>query len=459
MYMRTKFEQYKKLYIRIVNLLMMIYSTLIFWCMWSSKLNFLQKAYFKNKGNWLVLLVYIVVLFLFLYCFRCFKIGYYTVSDLLLSQVFACIGTHIVIGIQITLMVADVEKITAIVFGSMELALLSWIGIACITIIATKLYNNLLPPYRILHIYGDYKNNVRQKVDSRADKYKICEEISVHTSMDIITDKIKEYDAVLLNDIPSQEKNDILKYCVDQSVRVYFTPKISDIIVKGSDDITLFDTPLFLSKNIELSLGNRFLKRTMDILLSLLGILITFPIMLVTAICIKFEDGGPIFFRQKRCTRFGREFWILKFRSMIVDAEKDGKSRPAMDGDERITKIGKIIRKTRIDELPQLFNILIGQMSIVGPRPERIEHVKKYSEDIPEFGYRMKVKGGLTGYAQVYGRYNTTAYDKLKMDLIYIVNYSVLLDWQIIFETIKVLFHKESTEGFSEEQSRNIRER
>lgn len=140
-----------------------------------------------------------------------------------------------------------------------------------------------------------------------------------------------------------------------------------------------------------------------------------------------------------------------------MNAEKDGKSRPATDNDDRITKVGAFIRKTRIDELPQLYNILKGDMSFVGPRPERIEHIEKYCREIPEFSYRLKVKGGLTGYAQVYGRYNTTAYDKLKMDLIYIVNYSLLLDIQIILETIKIIFRKESTQGFSEEQVKDIR--
>ena len=141
---------------------------------------------------------------------------------------------------------------------------------------------------------------------------------------------------------------------------------------------------------------------------------------------------------------------------MIVDAERDGHSIPATDNDPRITPVGNIIRKTRIDELPQIFNILSGDMSIVGPRPERVEHVELYSREIPEFAYRMKVKGGLTGYAQVYGKYNTTAYDKLKLDLMYIQNYSLLMDIEIIFRTVQILFVKESTEGFKEDLSVSI---
>ena len=236
----------------------------------------------------------------------------------------------------------------------------------------------------------------------------------------------------------------------------YFTPKISDIIVKGTEEINLFDSPLFLCKNIGLTIGQRVFKRIFDILLSLVGLIITSPFMLVAAICIKIYDGGPVFFKQERCTYGGKVFWIYKFRSMIVDAEKDGKSKPATDDDDRITPVGRFIRKTRIDELPQLLNIFKGDMSIVGPRPERIEHIEKYGKEIPEFTYRLKVKGGLTGYAQVYGKYNTTALDKLKMDLLYIVNYSILVDFQILFETVKIIFQKESTEGFTEEQKQKL---
>lgn len=161
-----------------------------------------------------------------------------------------------------------------------------------------------------------------------------------------------------------------------------------------------------------------------DIICSAVLLLLTSPLMLITAIAIKVDDGGPVFFTQERCTLNRKIFKIYKFRSMIVDAEVDGKSKPAGDRDDRITKVGKVIRATRIDELPQLFNILKGEMSLIGPRPERIEHVDKYCEEVPEFAYRLKVKGGLTGYAQVYGKYNTTAYDKLKLDLIYIEKFS-----------------------------------
>ena len=212
----------------------------------------------------------------------------------------------------------------------------------------------------------------------------------------------------------------------------------------------MFDTPLLLSRNNGFSIEERFVKRLCDILISLTALILASPFMLVISILIKMYDGGPVFFRQERCTIGGKVFSIHKFRSMIVGAEKEGEVIPATEEDPRVTPVGKFLRKTRMDELPQFIDILKGDMSVVGPRPERVEHVEEYTKEIPEFVYRLKVKGGLTGYAQIYGKYNTTAYDKLKLDLMYIQNYSILLDFKLIIMTIKIIFMKESTEGFEE---------
>ena len=185
-------------------------------------------------------------------------------------------------------------------------------------------------------------------------------------------------------------------------------------------------------------------------------LIITSPILAVVAIAIKAEDHGPVFYKQKRCTKNGKVFEIIKFRSMIVDAEKEGRSIPATKGDPRITRVGRIIRMIRVDELPQIINVLKGDMSLVGPRPERVEHVEEYTRQIPEFAYRMRVKGGLTGYAQIYGKYNTSPYDKLRLDLQYIEKQSTLLDFKLLLLTIKIMFVPESSEGFSEAQSEQI---
>ena len=218
-------------------------------------------------------------------------------------------------------------------------------------------------------------------------------------------------------------------------------------MIRGDKTIPLFDTPLLLVKGTGLTPAQRVGKRAMDIILCAIAMIPAAPVMLLVAAAIKLEDGGPVFFKQKRMTRNGREFDILKFRSMIVDAEKYAGAVLATEHDPRITKVGRFIRATRLDELPQILNILKGDMSIVGPRPERKVLADEICKEVPEFAYRLKVRGGLTGYAQIYGKYNTSAYDKLRLDLMYIENYSLLLDIKLIVLTLRIIFSKDSTEG------------
>ena len=325
-----------------------------------------------------------------------------------------------------------------------------------LVIIMNFIYRKIIPPLNITLIYGYHPNNIEDKLACLPHKYQVVNRVKFDDPGVDLEAVINGSSSVLINDVPSQIENKIIKLCFDKDVRTYVVPKIADIILKCSDSINVIDTPLYLSRNFGMSFGQRFAKRTMDIILSGLALIVFSPIFLITALAIKIEDHGPVFFKQERVTKDGKHFMILKFRSMIVDAEKDGRPHPAGEKDDRITHVGSIIRACRVDELPQLFNIFAGDMSIVGPRPERYEHVIKYTQDIPEFKFREKVKGGLTGYAQVYGKYNTSALDKLKLDLTYIANYSVLLDFQIIFETIKILFQKESTEGFDSERAKEM---
>ena len=232
-------------------------------------------------------------------------------------------------------------------------------------------------------------------------------------------------------------------------------PDVTDILMHNSQETFVGDSLLYLCKNRTFTTEQLIIKRAMDIVISAIGILVTSPIMLITALLIKAWDGGPVLFKQTRYTRNLTPFTLVKFRSMVVDAEKDG-AQFTVPGDKRITPIGRFIRATRIDELPQLFNIIHGEMSLVGPRAERIENVDFYCELMPEFRYRMKVKAGLTGYAQIYGKYNTSYEDKLKMDLLYIENCSILRDLQLLFITLKVVFMPESTEGYEHEHLSDI---
>jgi exopolysaccharide biosynthesis polyprenyl glycosylphosphotransferase len=235
------------------------------------------------------------------------------------------------------------------------------------------------------------------------------------------------------------------------SIRCYLSPKISDIILTGSERIHLFDTPLLLSRNMGLTVDQRVTKRVLDLVVSSVGVIVSSPLVLLIAILIKAYDRGPVFYTQDRLTVNGKPFKIYKFRSMKVDSEKYG-ARLASKHDDRITPVGKVLRNLHLDELPQLYNVFKGDMSLVGPRPERESIMKVYETEIPEFCYRLKVKAGLTGYAQVYGKYNTTPYDKLKLDLYYIENYSFFLDIKLILMTIKIFFQKEVSEGVDDQQ-------
>ena len=251
--------------------------------------------------------------------------------------------------------------------------------------------------------------------------------------------------------VNSQCRNGIAKYCKEEDIPGFFLPHVGDVIMQEAQHIQSFDSPVLFVQRSYLRPEYAFVKRAFDIFASLLGIIILSPLMLITAAAVKLYDRGPAIYKQVRLTKDGREFEIYKFRSMRVDAEKDGIARLSSgDHDDRITPVGKIARKCRLDELPQLFNILKGDMSIVGPRPERPEIAEEYYRKMPDFRLRLQVKAGLTGYAQVYGKYNTDPYEKLEFDLLYINHMSVLTDLQLMFATFAILFLPESTEGIEE---------
>ena len=260
-------------------------------------------------------------------------------------------------------------------------------------------------------------------------------------------------DTVFLSGIHSHDRNTILKYCVENNITMYVIPRIGDTIMSGAYHMHMFHLPMLKVGRYKPQPEYIFIKRLIDIVISAIALVILSPIMLATAVAIKVTDHGPVFYKQVRLTKDGKEFEILKFRSMRVDAEKDGVARLSSgENDDRITPIGKVIRACRIDELPQLLNILKGELSIVGPRPERPEIATQYCAEMPEFSLRLQAKAGLTGYAQVYGKYNTTPYDKLTMDLMYIAHPSIIEDFKIMFATVKILFMPESTEGVAEGQ-------
>lgn len=450
---RKDFEQYKRIMRFLSAMILVAAQTAVFAVCWYRFYNQELRKPYLNKGNLLMIAVYLILLLVFLNAFGGLKIGSMKKSSIILSQVLSIVAMHVIVLIQILLISGKLYRLRWLVTVTLGMTAVD-ILIAVLFIQAFHvLYYKAFPPRKMLLVYEERPPQpLMRKMYERRDKYNICEHVNIQGRMEEVEKLILKYDGVILCDIHAKSRNHLLKYCYQRGIRVYTTPKISDIILKNAEILHLFDTPLFLSRNQGLSYEQRLLKRGMDFVVSLILLVAASPFMLLTAIAVKLYDRGPALFKQERVTVNGKKFHVYKFRSMIVNAEENGVAVLATRNDSRITPVGKFIRATRLDELPQLFNILKGDMSLVGPRPERPEIIKKYEASIPEFSYRLKVKAGLTGYAQVYGKYNTTAYDKLKLDLMYIENYSLLLDLKLIFMTVKVMFMKESTEGLSKEQ-------
>ncbi len=442
-------EQYKRLIRFAFNILLLGCLMVFFIKIWDNNYNDGIVFPFFYKGFWLIGAFYAFFFVIFSYILGGMKIGYLKSTSLMLSQTLAVLAANFSIYLETVLLSARfVNMIPMIQLTAIDIGvILVW------TFLVNAIFRKLFPPRDILVLFQEYDpSDFMKKIKTRRDRFDIKASMNVDRGWEEITRAMLQFDAVFLCDIHSPLRNQLVKFCYANGIRSYITPKISDIIIRSSESMHLFDTPLLLSRNNGFSIEQKFVKRIMDIIISIIMLLVTSPIMFVVAAAIKLYDGGSVFFCQERCTIGGQVFMIHKFRSMVEGAEKDGEVIPAADDDERITPVGRIIRKTRIDELPQFIDILMGNMSVVGPRPERVEHVEQYTKEVPEFAYRLKVKGGLTGYAQVYGKYNTTAYDKLKLDLMYIQNYSFLLDLKLMIMTVKIIFVKESTEGFEDKR-------
>lgn len=443
-----KKEKNKALIIGLIGAFFLLAFATAFVCVWFQDLNILKINPFENKGNWLIAGVYLVELALLMKVYGGLKIGHLARWNVILSQILALAMCNAIMAVQIILIVGDMHRILEIVTAIVWLMIIDICMAIALVYAFDAILRKMYPAKDILMIYDNYSpEEMISKFDKRRDKYIIRESVSVDLPKENLLEKVSQYAYVMLYDVSSEKRNDLLKYCYMHNIEVYMTSKISDTIIRSAGNVLLFDSPLLHMINNDMTFGQRFVKRFLDLLIAIPMFIVASPIMLIVAIAIKSYDGGPALYKQERCTLNGKSFMICKFRSMIVNAEGDGKARLASKNDNRITPVGEFIRKTRLDELPQLINIIKGEMSIVGPRPERPEIIAEYEKTIPEFACRLKVKGGLTGYAQIYGKYNTTPYDKLKMDMMYIQNYSLWLDIQLILMTLKIMFIKESTEG------------
>lgn len=442
-----KREQFKRLLMFVSSAILLLGMTLIFSSVW---LGYYVNSHvigetFYRRGNYVVIAIYAVMLFLFYRVFGALKIGKMRIFEAMLTQILSVLAANAMTYLQLCLIghwsfLSNVKPMLWLTVGDLVLAFL-WV------LLTRWIYVMLYPPRKLLAVCGQYSSDdLIHKMSLRKDKYAIEETISIDCDIDDIKRKICEHENVLLADIPDEIRNKLLKFCFEQDIRCYALPKISDIMIKSASEVHIFDTVLLLFRNNGLTWGQKIAKRLFDVVVSGLCLVILSPIMLLIALAVKLYDGGPVFFSQKRLTENGRPFDVYKFRSMRVQ-RGDEEYCMTRKNDDRITPVGKILRNIHFDELPQLWNIFKGDMSFVGPRPECPDLAEEYGKIIPEFKYRLKMKAGLTGYAQVFGKYNTTPYDKLKLDLTYIKNYSFWLDMKLLLLTVKILFQKENTEG------------
>ena len=443
---------YKNWYRFFANSILVLMALLCYIYVWFNYVNVMLDKTYIMKGNFLVIGVYALIITYFISFFGGFKIGVNKKSNVIISQIIGLLISNGIYFIVTVMMAGYMSYIPKFLCYYGCTFVVQAVLVTIISYLFMTLYYKVFPPYKVLNIKGNHENNLAFKFASRNDKYNVAGEISFDADIAEIEKMVDEYDAILINDVPSEKRNRILKICFAKGKRVYITPKISDIIIRSADTLAVFDTPLLLANNSTLNITERVIKRAFDIFLSAFGLIILSPLMILISLAIFLYDRGPVFYRQTRYTKNGKTFRILKFRSMIPNAEKDGVARLAAEKDDRITPVGKFIRATRLDELPQFFNILSGDMSFVGPRPERPEIADEYEKELPEFAFRLRVKAGLTGYAQIFGKYNTTSYDKLKLDMIYVENCSLLMDLKLLLLTLKVIFMKESTEGLEEGQ-------
>ncbi len=405
-----------------------------------------EEAVYEYRGNYLVIFAYAVLFFVFAHLYSAFKIGAVRIHEAIYSMFLSLALTNFIMYMVLCLIARQLLPPGPLVFTTALQVALTVAGVLA----ANSIYFSLYRVRRILAIFGTEMADwdIIQKMCRIKERYVIDKGVSINQGMDAVKAAIDKYEAVLIGDLEKSEKNEVLRYTYATRKRIYLLPSVNDIIINNCYQSHIFDTPVLICRNGGLSTEQQLVKRAMDIIISLFLLLAASPLMLVSALLIKLCDGGPVFYTQNRVTQNGRIFNIYKFRSMVVDADKKGAAR-TMQGDKRITRVGRILRPARIDELPQLFNVLKGDMSLVGPRPERTENVHAYTEGYPEFNLRHRVKAGLTGYAQIYGKYNTSPLDKLNMDLIYIEGYSVLLDVKLLIMTLKILFMRESSEAFA----------
>ncbi len=384
-----------------------------------------------------------------------YAIGTQKSKPIIHSMSLATIITDLVTHLQLSIMNTSQFNNDHFVYETPHLLLLAMVVQVAVIVLFTYfgnfIYFSLEPPEKCCVISSSRESlgSIIPKIKRFPKQYQITETVRYDSPK--VLDVIGRSDTVFLYDVPTRERTSLIDFCYQTQKNIYYNFEMIDVVSQGAKYVNLDDKSLVMHVAKDLTMEQRIIKRLMDISISLLALIVTSPIMFVCAIAIKAEDGGKVLYKQARLTKYGRVFQVYKFRTM---KEENSIHKSVTENDDRITKVGGVLRKFRIDELPQMLNILKGDMTVVGPRPEMLENVEKYTEELPEFSYRLRMKAGLTGLAQISGKYNTSPKDKLVMDLMYIENYSIWQDLKLIFQTITVFLKaSESTEAFGKEQA------
>lgn len=404
-----------------------------------------------NRTSAVTTISYLLSGYLFLNIYGGFDIGKRKSKPIIISISLAAALTDIVAYVMLCVMNTNENNNTTFVFEQPWLLLVIFalqnLVINICTYGGNWVYFKIYEPEKVLIITSSQRslNEISRSVKKYKLQYKICRNMDYRNEG--LRDAIPKYDTIFVYDVPIQERTQIVEFCYQNMKNVYINPEMADVVERNAHHVILDDVSLFELSSLGLRPEQRFVKRFFDIVISVIALLVTFPIIFICAVAIKIEDGGSVFFKQSRATRGGKIFAVYKLRTMKENVE----NYLSVVDDERITKVGQFLRRFRIDEIPQFINVIRGEMSVVGPRPEMLANIFNYTNDLPEFEYRLRVKAGITGYAQIAGKYNTSPKDKLVLDLMYIEEYSLWMDIKMIFQTLIVIFKKDSTEAFSNE--------
>lgn len=378
-----------------------------------------------------------------------FEIGRKKSKPIIFATAVAMLVTDIATYTQLMIMNTNLHNNTSFRLEQLDLLLyvylLQVVLIVCFAYGGNALYFRLHSPKSttVLHDNSRDLSELRRYFNQYKLQYKDVRFVQCNAE-ESVDEVIKNSEYIIFSMVDSFYRKSLVEKCYNSKVAFAFVPSIADVIEHSGENLVFNDVPVVHVSLEGLSVSQRIMKRILDILISIIGMALLLPITILVTIAIKLEDKGSVFFLQERYTYGGKVFRVIKFRTM----KENVANYSSTEDDDRITKVGKILRKTRLDELPQFINVLIGDMSVVGPRPEMLSNAEKYEKILPEFRYRLRAKAGLTGIAQIEGKYNTSPEDKLLLDMLYIENYSIWMDVKLIFQTVTVVFKTDSTEGF-----------